>query len=550
MPTPNDYDWFSPVETPIDIEQADDLDWQASADVVVVGFGGAGASAAIAAVDQGASVIAIDRYDGGGATAISGGIVYMGGGTEQQQEAGVEDTPEAMFNYLKMETGGVIEDETLKRFCDDSVDMERWLIDNGVEFDANLSPVKTSYPSNDYFLYYSGNEAVAEYAEQAKPAQRGHRAFGSGLSGSSFYEPLKASALSKGVQLLSQSRAHRLVQDASGRIVGLEVYRIPPESPAAKQHAWLSRLAVSFRLVEPVLKLIQRRLGKLEEQHAQPERVRANKGVILSTGGFIHNREMVNHYAPKYSPALPLGKPSCDGSGIYLGMSAGGATDRMERVSAWRFINPPLAWAQGIVVNDDGKRYCNEQVYGAKLGYHMVEENNGRALLIVDRELFWQATKQSMPWKIWMFQAMPALMNLFLNAKKGNSIEELAERCDLPVENLQATVEAYNRAAAGEQEDELRKSPEFIKGLFSGPYYAMDISVDSTLFPLPTITVGGLVVNEKTGQVKNDHGDHVEGLYAAGRAAVGVASHFYMSGLSIADCVFSGKRAGQHSAES
>ncbi len=63
-------------------DDPDSIEWQASADVVVVGFGGAGACAAIEAVDQGASVIAIDRYEGGGATAISGGIVYMGGGTE------------------------------------------------------------------------------------------------------------------------------------------------------------------------------------------------------------------------------------------------------------------------------------------------------------------------------------------------------------------------------------------------------------------------------------------------------------------------------------
>ncbi len=63
------------------------------ADVVVIGFGAAGACAALEATAAGASVIVIDRFGGGGATALSGGVVYAGGGTAQQAQAGVQDTP-------------------------------------------------------------------------------------------------------------------------------------------------------------------------------------------------------------------------------------------------------------------------------------------------------------------------------------------------------------------------------------------------------------------------------------------------------------------------
>jgi len=84
--------------------------------------------------------------------------------------------------------------------------------------------------------------------------------------------------------------------------------------------------------------------------------------------------------------------------------------------------------------------------------------------------------------------------------------------------------------------------------LEKGPYYAMDVSSDSKLFPCPMITFGGLVVDEKTGLVKRADGSAIRGLYAAGRTAVGVASNSYVSGLSIADCVFSGRRAGRHAA--
>ena len=77
------------------------------------------------------------------------------------------------------------------------------------------------------------------------------------------------------------------------------------------------------------------------------------------------------------------------------------------------------------------------------------------------------------------------------------------------------------------------------------PYYIMDISIDSRLSPLPTLTLGGLEEDEITGNVINTQGEAIKGLFAAGRSAVGVCSNIYVSGLSIADCVFSGRRVGK-----
>ena len=113
-------------------------------------------------------------------------------------------------------------------------------------------------------------------------------------------------------------------------------------------------------------------------------------------------------------------------------------------------------------------------------------------------------------------------------------------------EILRATIDAYNEAAAGRTGDPFGKPKKYMRSLEEGPYYAMDVSADSKLFPCPMITFGGLVVDEKTGLVKRADGSTIRGLYAAGRTAVGVASNSYVSGLSIADCVFSGCRAGRH----
>ena len=78
------------------------------------------------------------------------------------------------------------------------------------------------------------------------------------------------------------------------------------------------------------------------------------------------------------------------------------------------------------------------------------------------------------------------------------------------------------------------------------PFYGMDISITSKFLPLPVITFGGLRIDERSGMVLDEKGQAIPGLYAAGRTAVGVASNTYVSGLSFADCVFSGRRVARH----
>ena len=107
-------------EAPLRVRDAAQLAWDDSADLLVVGFGGAGVCAAIEAASRGVSVLALDRFQGGGATARSGGVVYAGGGTPQQAEAGVEDSVDAMYDYLRLEVGEAVSAETLRGFCQDS----------------------------------------------------------------------------------------------------------------------------------------------------------------------------------------------------------------------------------------------------------------------------------------------------------------------------------------------------------------------------------------------------------------------------------------------
>jgi 3-oxo-5alpha-steroid 4-dehydrogenase len=539
------------IEAPLATENPDRLGWAQDCDVLVVGFGAAGGAAALAAHEAGARVLITERFEGGGASVKSGGVIYLGGGTKYQKAAGYDDTPEEMFKYLRLETGDAVSEDTLRRFCNDSLGLLAWLEKIGVAFESYQKPPKTSYPRNGIYLYYSGSEAAPSFAAQAKPAPRGHRVRAPGIdSGRELYRVLREEVVRQNIPVLRQSAVRRLVTDAkTGAVLGAEVWQLPPASPIAHKHQRLMQRAERIHNFSPRrADRLRAQALALERAKAQPLLVRARRGVILATGGFIFNREMVRQYAPKYLPAMRLGATGCDGSGIRLGASVGGALGRMSTASAWRFINPPTAWPKGIVVDRQGQRFCNEQVYGARLGVEMVDHHEGKAWLILDRKLRSAALREALSGKLWFFQSVPALF-LMLFAPRAATPQALAAKIGLPPAALKASVEQYTANVKAGRTDALNKADDMRAPLDTPPYYALNISADNKTFPCPAITLGGLRVDEQSGAVLDAEGKVIVGLYAAGRSAVGVASNKYVSGLSLADCLWSGRRAGINAAK-
>lgn len=532
--------------TPLVVEDAKDAQWDDVADLIVVGLGAAGITVAIEARERGSDVLVLDRFEGGGATAISGGVYYAGGGTHLQEQAGVHDTVENMYRYLSMEVQDAVSDETLRDFCKTSAATVKWMTDRGVPFLANLCPVKTSYPTNEYHLYYSGNEPFPPYSEHATPAPRGHRADGGAFPGANIIEPLRKTAITEGVRIHLQARVSRLVVDRTGRVVGVEVQHIGPRS-WRKLHQLLHRFETLVAKVATGLAAwLRRRCDGIENRYSTASCIRGRQAVVLCAGGFVFNREMVAEHVPEFVPGLPLGTAGDDGMGIRLGQSVGGKIDQMDRASAWRFLYPPNAFAQGVLINDKGERFANELWYGAKIGEAMVEEHHGVATLIIDGDLKRLAHEQSKPGKLQWFQRGAALMNLYFNCKKAKDVDALARMLAVPSETLQSTLDDYNAAAQGTRVDRFDKAADSIHPLRQGPFYAIDCSLGSKRHLCAVMTLGGLAVDEKTGQVLREDGGVVPGLYAAGRNAVGICSRQYVSGLSIADCVYSGLRAARH----
>lgn len=517
-------------------------------DVIVIGNGAAGAAAAIEAADNGARVLLLDRNYGGGASALSGGVVYAGGGTAQQKQAGYDDTPENLFNYLIQETGDAVEESTLRAFCEQSPGMIPWLEGHGAEFASSVVPYKTSYPTDDYYLYFSGNEKAYPYNLTAEPAPRGHRQVAKGLaSGKALWEVLNNAAAKRDVTFLPLARVDDLIVE-DGAVVGVRYRALSMDHPNAAKHKKLVKRTGKIGNWAPdLVKGATEKIERLWNDGSVVAEARAN-GVIIAAGGFIYNKDMVKEHAPEFTEISPLGTPADDGGGIALGVSAGGAVSHMGQVTAWRFLSPPSAFVEGIAVGLNGQRIVNEDLYGATHGNVMMREFGGSGWAVFDADN-WKKARKQVRSQMQIFQKLQAMYLFTIGRKKASTLEALAKKTGVDAAGLRETVAAYNAGiAAGE--DPAHKAIELCHPVEKAPFYAFNISVkNAPFFPIPGLTLGGLEVDGASGEVLNEHRDPISGLYAAGRSAVGVCSNSYVSGLSLADAIFSGRRAGAHAAK-
>ena len=533
-------------------------------DILVVGFGAAGACAAFEAMEtaekngERLNILVLDRFEGGGATSRSGGIIYFGGGTDVQRKLKLEDSPENMFRYLKIETGDAVSDDTLWRFCQTSPECAAWLRDsmkmtiNLPDETAVLCPFKTSNAPDHYSVFYSGSETCAPFNKYAKPVPRGHKAMGPGNlvgTGNVLFAEMERAVLQakkRGITVETNAKVTELLKDDSGRVIGAKV------SSMNDAPFWVRAFFfLVYRyggLTNPVPSLdpsVASVLNSLEARYATTRTVYAKRGVVVSTGGFGRNQELVKDYVPKYLGCMPIGSASDDGYGIFeLGIKQAGAKAlNLNNASAWKFIVPASSMAKGVLVNGTGARIVNEDVYGARLAEECMVKNGSQGYLVIDQKIWDECRKEIHTGEMLVFQKLFTMVNLNWNRIKGNTLEELAKTLGAP--KLPEAIKEYNKHCENKVDTQFGKQPHLLSKLETGPFYAINFDPHAcTLWPTPFFTLGGLAVDELTGQVLDKNDKPIPGLFAAGRAASGICSKSYVSGLSLADCVFSGRRAG------
>ena len=534
--------------------------WDEEVDVLVVGFGAAGAAAAIEAAEGGARTLVLDRFGEGGASARCAGIIYAGGGTLQQRAAGFDDSPDDMFEYLRHECSGAVDDDVLRSFCERSASNLGWLESHGVQIADDFDAAKLVTPmDNNTGLYFSGNERQTSTARG--PIPRGHRVAGVGLTGRDMHDRLASAAHCSGIEVRDGARPVRLITE-HGRVIGVEALVLVDTPRIRSGHRALLKTATAAGYMARGLPAaLGRRIEAYERKHGRRVFIRARRGVVLATGGFAFNREMMESNAPDFRGAFPLGTAADDGSGIRLAAEAGAATRDMEHCASSRFIAPPAAFCAGVLIDEAGHRVCDESLYAATLSRH-IAEHGSRAWLVIDAtissrvrdELRRLPPVRSLSLRSLvtgransaLFPKVFTPMNLYLNGSNADTLRELAVRIGVPTEQLEATLHRYNEDAGSGTPDLLGKAAHLVEPLVQPPFRAIPVHLDSTLFPAPTITLGGLDVDNLTQAVRRVDGSTIEGLFAVGRCAAGVASRSYVSGLSVADCIFSGRNAGRH----
>jgi 3-oxo-5alpha-steroid 4-dehydrogenase len=459
--------------------------WDLEADVVVVGLGSAGACAAIAAREAEARVLVLEgAAAGGGSSRLSGGELYLGGGTALQKKLDYEDSSEEMFKYLMASSGPGADEEKMRLYCERSPEHYDWLVEQGLQFKAAFYPEHHD-PPGDEGLRYGGSEGTSPFNRIAKPAPRSHIVREPGLAGGALMDTLIARLKKVGAEVLEETRCETLVADANDRV-----------------------------------------LGVVARSKGGSRKIRAKRGVILSTGGFLFNQQMAKLYAPQLAKCTPIGARSEDGSGILMGMGLGAAAIHMDAGFAGLALHPPEEIIGGILVDRKGQRFINEDCYLGRVGEYALWRADGDVYLILDASI----------------SASPVLGDDELVATAG-SIEELHEVLGLPA--LAQTLEFYNTHARRGQDPLLGKQPQFLRPLEKLPLRAYHYKVGESYYP--AFTLGGLWTRP-TGEVRRPDGSTITGLYAAGRTASGVPARGYNSGTSIGDATFFGRLAGEAAA--
>ena len=475
------------VEVPV---RVDDVHaWDRAVDVVVVGLGAAGVSAALEAHRAGADVLVLERASGGGgASATSEGIFYLGGGTTLQRDLGYDDDRDNLYAFLRASTSAP--DDLLQVFCDGAVEHFDWLEAQGVPFERKAFTAKAVAVRTGEGLLSTGNEKVWPFRDQARPVPRGHQTRGTAeeRGGAPAMRALLATFAAEGVPAWYDANVMGLVVDADGAVRGVRV-----KHDGAEHH------------------------------------IEARGGVILATGSFNLNAEMTAAGFPVVARyGRPLGIDTNDGAGVRLGQSVGVGTAAMDGVIATGSIYPPEQLIKGIIVNKLGERFVAEDAYHGRTAWYVERQPDHTAWLIVDESIF------AYP------QRGHRLVDVF------ETVEQMAEALGVPAGPLAATLAEYNRDVAEGVDNRFHKYKDWLQVL-EPPYAAFDISMTTSEYSY--IALGGLQADVH-GRALRDGGEPVPGLYAVGACAAHLprGGHEYASGLSLGPGSFFGRRAGAHAA--
>lgn len=461
------------LKRPIKIAEKSEKAIQKTADVIIIGAGGSGFAAATEIVENGGTVIILEKNEYiGGNTARAGGTLNAPD-PERQSKIGVEDSVE-LFYKNTMEAGdNKSNPELVKVFAENALAARQWLSAHGTKWTENVYQT-------------IGGLWPRSMDEKDKVAYNG------------FIRPLEKIVLDKGGEIILNCKAEEILTDAKGNVTGVRA---------------------------------------VDTKNNQVYELTAVKGVIIATGGYGANQEMVKKF--NNVEGLPTSNaPTSTGDGITMAAKIGAATVGTEYVQIHPHGNPMTGGLQShfagviknsIYVNKEGKRFTEESGRRDTISEDTIKQTGQVMYSIFDSKGGFYAgvlelkNKEDLIKKKYLYEA--------------DTLEELAKKAGLDAKGLKETVARYNKLVESGKDTDFEKD-ELEQKIEAGPFYCVPLS--------PTIhhTMGGVTINSNA-QVLNNNGKVIKNLYAAGEVTGGIHGTNRIGGNALTDCVVFGRIAGK-----
>ena len=447
-----------------------ETEYETEADIIVVGGGAAGMTAAITAVDEGAKVILLEKSAvlGGNTVCAANGINAADSAVQLENEkynevkASVEGLEDLQMNNEDAK------EELVKAFAENSGETIDWLSGLGVDFEVDIQEDPRNEKQNCYMLKADEN----------------------GTTAITMISKVSAELKNKGITAYFNMDAYKLVMDA-GKVTGV----------IAKD--------------------------------ADGNDVTFNGKVLLATGGFGQNSELVGKYNEHLANAVTDEVAPTTGEGLLMALEAGADTANLDAIQTFPAVIPgygmilPFALPGGftpdaLYVNNKGERFTAE---GLEIPDAILAQDKGEVYCIFDDS--------------GMNDTMKTLLSNGI-IFEGKDAAELAGKLGIDGTALQNTIDAFNEDIKDGTDDAFGRGENLNE--ISGTLYGYRFGVGAHYF------MGGVLINEKT-QVIDTEGNPIEGLYAAGEVTGGFHGTFRVDGSGLGDSFTFGRIAGREMAK-
>jgi flavocytochrome c len=460
--------------------------WDETYDVVVIGSGFAGLAAAIEAKNAGASAVVIEKMAVHGGNSIINGGDFCAPGTKLQKEAGVQDSPDLMYNDM-MKAGQYLNHPELARtVADQAKDALEWCESLGARFTKLGFHGGHSVKRANATINSSGSEVVSKMFD-------------------------KANAL--GIKVQTRTKMVRFLSNKDGRVVGIEVrkdYKFP------------------------------------DDKSGKTAYIKVRKAVILTSGGFSRDLGLRQIQDPRLTDKFDsTNQPGATGEALLAACMAGAMDLQMDWIQLGPWTSPDEKGFGHVPLFCERLVGYGPMIDPAK-GKRFFKETGNRkeradAIILLGHPVIIMGDAYAVPKQVFP-NALQKGMEIGA-IKKFDTLEALAKEYNIPFDAFQQEVARWNSFV------EKKKDADFdcmifpdAKPTVAPPFYA------ARLWPKVHHTMGGLVI-DRTAQVFGFDFKPVKGLYAAGEVTGGVHGAVRLGGVAMADCVVFGRIAGKNAAK-